>query len=135
MKPDLNRGDRLVKKQIVSLNRHLPRQRKFLDDLLLEERPHVVGADGSRHGFKKDELKKISEILDLSDQHLLKLPIYIEIDSNSSGSRISGRLENKVICKVLDLENCNNEVYLYRHDIKMLRKELPTTTQYIFLVR
>ena len=135
MKPDLNRGDRLVKKQIVSLNRHLPRQRKFLDDLLLEKRPHVVGADGARHRFKKDELKKISEILDVSNHHLLKLPIYIEIDSNSSGSRISGRLENKVICKVLDLENCNNEVYLYRHDIKMLRKELPTTTQYIFLVR
>ncbi len=135
MTPDLNRGDRLVKKQILSLNRHLPRQRKFLDDLLLEERPHVVGADGTRHRFKKDELEKISKILDVSEHHLLKLPIYIEIDSNASGSRISGRFENKVVCKVLDLENCNNEKYLYRPDIKMLRKELPTTTQYIFLVR
>jgi len=63
MTSDLNRGDRLVKKQIISLNRHLPRQRKFLDDLILEERPHVVGADSVRHRFKKDELKKISEIL------------------------------------------------------------------------
>jgi len=135
MTPDFNRSDRLVKKQILSLNRHLPRQRKFLDELLLDERPHVSGADGTRHRFKKDELKKISKILDVSEHHLLKLPIYIEIDSTASGSRISGRFENKVICKVLDLENCGNEIYLYRHDIKMLRKELPTTTQYIFLVR
>lgn len=135
MTPDFNRSDRLVKKQILSLNRHLPRQRKFLDELLLEERPHVAGADGTRHRFKKDELNKISKILAESEHHLLKLPIYIEIDSTASGSRISGRFENKVICKVLDLENCGNEIYLYRHDIKMLRKELPTTTQYIFLVR
>ncbi|MGB8232371.1 MAG: DUF61 family protein [Methanobacterium sp.] len=135
MTPDFNRGDRLVKKQILSLNKHLPRQRKFLDELLLEKRPHVVGADGSRHRFKKDELKKLSEILDKSEHHLLKLPIYIEIDSNASGSRISGRFENKVICGVLEIENCPNETYLYKPDIKILRKELPTTTQYIFLVR
>ncbi len=135
MTPDFNRGDRLVKKQILSLNKHLPRQRKFLDKLILEERPHVVGADGTRHRFKKDELKKLSKILGESEQHLLKLPIYIEIDSTASGSRISGRIENKVICSLLNIDNCDDENYLYRHDIKMLRKELPTTTQYIFLVR
>ncbi len=104
-------------------------------NFLLEERPHVVGADGTRHRFKKDELKKLSEILDNQNIICLKLPIYIEMDSNAAGSRISGRLENKVICEVLDIENCTNETYLYRQDIKILRKELPTTTQYIFLVR
>lgn len=58
MKHDYNRGDKLEKKQILSLNKHLPRQRKFLDELLFLERPHVLGADGTRHKFKKDELKK-----------------------------------------------------------------------------
>jgi uncharacterized protein (UPF0216 family) len=136
MKPNYNRGDRLVKKQILSLNKHLPRKRKFLDELLLMERPHVVGADGTRHRFKKEELKKISEIISESEHHLLKLPIYIEIDSMASGSRISGRLENKVVCNILSIKNNQNiETYLYRKDIKMLRNELPTTTQYIFLVR
>lgn len=135
MTPDFNRGDRLVKKQILSLNRHLPRKRKFLDELLIEEKPHVLGADGIRHRFKKDELKLLKEILSKSELHLLKLPIYIEMDSNASGSKISGKLENKVICKVLDIQECNNESYLYRQDIKTLRKALPTTTQYIFLVR
>jgi uncharacterized protein len=135
MTPDFNRGDRLVKKQILSLNRHLPRKRKFLDELLIEEKPHVLGADGIRHRFKKDELKLLKEILSKSELHLLKLPIYIEMDSNASGSKISGKLENKVICKVLGIQECNNESYLYRQDIKTLRKALPTTTQYIFLVR
>jgi uncharacterized protein (UPF0216 family) len=135
MTPDFNRGDRLVKKQILSLNRHLPRKRKFVDELLKEEKPHVVGADGIRHRFKKKELKIIKEILDESELHLLKLPIYIEMDSNAAGSKISGRLENKVICKILEIHESSNETYLYRQDIKMLRKELPTTTQYIFLVR
>jgi uncharacterized protein (UPF0216 family) len=135
MTPDFNRGDKLIKKQILSLNKHLPRQRKFLDELLIEETPHVLGADGTRHRFKRDELKKISDIIGPSEQHLLKLPIYIEIDSMASGSRISGRLENKVICNVLNIENCSMEKYIYRKDIKILRSELPTTTQYIFLVR
>ncbi len=58
MTPDSNRGDRLIKKQILSLNKHLPRQRKSLDVLLKEERPHVTGADGTRHRFKKAELDK-----------------------------------------------------------------------------
>ena len=93
MTPDFNRGDRLVKKQILSLNRHLPRKRKFLDELLKEEKPHVVGGDGIKHRFKKDELSIIKEILGESELHLLKLPIYIEIDSNAAGSKISGRLE------------------------------------------
>ncbi|MBP2046206.1 uncharacterized protein (UPF0216 family) [Methanobacterium aggregans] len=28
---DLNRADRLVKKQVLSLNRHIPKQRKTLE--------------------------------------------------------------------------------------------------------
>lgn len=135
MKSNFNRGDRLIKKQILILNRHLPRQRKFLDVLLKEEKPHVVGSDGTRHRFKKEELEKIASIVNQSEHHLLKLPIYIEIDSNASGTRISGRLETKVVCSVLEISDCKNEIYLYRPDIKKIRNIFPTATQYIFLVR
>ncbi len=135
MTPEINRGDRLLKKQILSLNKHLPRQRKSLDVLLKEERPHVTGADGTRHRFKKIELDKIASIISQSEQHLLRLPIYIEIDSSSTGSRIAGKLENQVVCRVLEIDNCGMESYLYKPDVKKLRNILPTTTQYIFLVR
>lgn len=135
MTPTNDRADRLLKKQIFSLNRHLPRQRKTLQELLGEDRPHVVGADGTRHRFKRDELQRIASIIPEKDQDRLKLPIYLEIESQTSGSRVFGELELKVICHILELENCRREMYIYRPDIKSIRKELPTTTQYIFLVR
>ena len=63
MSPEFDKSDKLLKKQIFSLNRHIPRQRKNLEDLLQEERPHVVGADGSRHRFKRSELKDLSNLI------------------------------------------------------------------------
>ena len=57
-------SDNLLKKQVVSLNKHLPRRRKTLAELLEEERPHVLGADGTRHRFKNVELEKIAGMID-----------------------------------------------------------------------
>jgi uncharacterized protein (UPF0216 family) len=131
----LDRTDNIVKKQVLSLNRHLPRRRKNLAELLGEEKPHVVGADGTRHRFRGAELKKIASLIDEKDYKNLKLPIYIEIDSTSSSSRIAGRLETTIVCKILNLDPCKSELYIYRPDIKELRNEFPTATQYIFLVR
>ena len=37
--------------------------------------------------------------------------------------------------KVLDINNCEDEIYIYKPDLKTLRNKLQTTTQYIFLVR
>ncbi|KAF5075589.1 hypothetical protein DSECCO2_148030 [anaerobic digester metagenome] len=132
---DLNRADRLVKKQVLSLNRHIPKQRKTLEELLKEDRPHVVGSDGTRHRFKASELQKIADIVPESEHHLLKLPIYVEIESVTSGARITGNIETKVVCSILNMEGCSKEIFIYRPDIKTLRAKFPTTTQYIFLVR
>lgn len=131
----LNRTDNIVKKQVLSLNRHLPRRRKNLEELLAEEKPHVIGADGTRHRFRSIEIKKIASLIEEKEYKNLKLPIYIEIDSTSDASRIAGRLETKIVCKILDIDPCKSELYIYKPDIKELRKEFPTATQYIFLVR
>jgi len=130
----LDRADNLLKKQVVSLNRHLPRRRKTLAELIKEEKPHVMGADGTRHRFRSSELKNIASLINENDYKRLKLPIYIEIDSNGN-ARITGNLETQIICKILDLEPCKSELFIYRPDIKELRREYPTATQYIFLVR
>lgn len=130
-----NQSDRLLKKQILGLNRHLPRQRKSLKELLKEDRPHVVGADGTRHRFKNAELQQIAKIIPKNEQHLLKLPIYLEIESQTSGVRISGKLELKIVREILGLEDGGSQMYIYRPDMRIIRKELPTTTQFIFLVR
>ncbi|GAB4314210.1 MAG: DUF61 family protein [Methanobacteriaceae archaeon] len=132
---DIDRADRLIKKQILSLNRHLPRSRKRLSELLKEEKPHVTGNDGTRHRFKWDELEKLARMIPEDLHTRLKLPIYIEIGSDKSGARISGRLECEIVNKILGSNSDENEIFIYRPDIKILRMELPTTTQYIFLVR
>ena len=129
-------SDNLLKKQVISLNRHLPRRRKTLAELLEEEKPHVMGADGTRHRFKNAELKKIADIIDKEDYKRLKLPIYIEIESMASGARIKGPLETKIVCKILEIEaDCKNEIFIYRPQIRKLRSEFPSATQYIFLIR
>jgi uncharacterized protein len=135
MTRNFDRGDRLLKKQILSMNRHIPRQRKNLEELLKEQKPHVIGVDGIRHRFKRSELKKIAEIIPTVEHKLLKLPIYLEIESDTTGTRISGRMETKVVCQVLGLGKCESEMFIYRPDLRILRRDLPTTTQYIFLVR
>lgn len=131
----LDRSDSILKKQVISLNRHLPRRRKTLAELLKEERPHVLGADGTRHRFKNAELKEIASMIDEEDYKKLKLPIYIEIESITSGARIAGDLESTIICKILNIGPCKRELFIYRPQIKELRIKFPTTTQYIFLVR
>jgi uncharacterized protein (UPF0216 family) len=132
---DVNREERLLKKQIMVLNRHLPRRRKTLKELLGEERPHVLSNDGTRHRFKKKELDKIASFISPDKWGQLKLPLYIEISSEMSGSRIKGKLECRVVCRILEKEDCSEEIYIYRADVKVVRRELPTTSQYIFLVK
>jgi uncharacterized protein (UPF0216 family) len=132
---DFDRSERLFKKQIFNLNRHLPGKRKTLEELLKEDRPHVLGADGTRHRFKWAELERIAKILPPEDHQRLKLPIYIEVESISSGAYTSGTLETLIVCSVLDQDGGSNEIFIYRPDLQILRKELPTTTQYVFLVR
>jgi hypothetical protein len=131
----MDKSDIMLKKQIFNLNRHIPRERRNLEDLLRDDRPHVIGADGNRHRFKRNELERISHIIKPEEHYKIKLPIYIEIESNTSGVRISGNLEIEIANSILKKDNQGDEVFIYRHEIRILRKELPTTTQYMFLVR
>ncbi|MEN6592593.1 MAG: DUF61 family protein, partial [Methanobacterium sp.] len=75
------------------------------------------------------------EIIPEKEHGRLKLPIYLEIESDTSGTRVAGGPELEIICSVLGLEDCGREMYIYRPDLRIIRRELPTTTQYIFLVR
>ncbi|MEN6330316.1 MAG: DUF61 family protein [Methanobacteriaceae archaeon] len=136
MRQDRDRSDRLLKKQILSLNRHIPRQRKVVSELRSEDKPHVVGVDGSRHRFKRNELELIVSMLSDSEQDILKLPIYIEMDTMASGARVAGKLETRILCEILNREECpSDEIFIYRPEMKLIRQKLPTVTQYMFLVR
>ncbi len=122
---------------IQTLNRHLPKKRATLKQLLQEDKPGIENQDGSIHSFDKKELKRLASIVPEWEQDKLRLPIYLEMSSSMErGSiRISGRSECTVISGILGKEkpekSVNSMIIYYPHLLKV-RKELPTTTQYMF---
>jgi len=127
-----------VSKQVEILNKHLAKNKKSLEQLLQETKPRIKLRDGSTHSFKREELERLAELLSAESHKTLKLPIYIELSPQKFGqgtARVSGKLEAGVILKVLGMEKkdwMGDELFLYRPDIRKLRRKLPTTTQYMF---
>lgn len=132
------KDDEFVKKQIESLNRHLPKGRVSLEELLKQDKPKVESKDGSTHRFKRKELEYLSEILPEEKHSKLRLPIIIRIspELGRGASRISGRLEQEVFREILDKEpdEDEDELLIYRPETRLVRKKLPTTTQYAFMI-
>ncbi len=131
---------RMSVKFIQTLNRHLPRKRKTLKELLLEEKPVIEGIDGSIHTFDKSELEKLASKIQVEEHDKLRLPIYLEMSSSMErGSiRISGKLECRIINSILHegdkkakAEERDSMVIYYPYLTK-IRKELSTSTQFMF---
>jgi len=126
--------DREIYRFLRTLNVNF--RRKTLRELLEEEKPHVI-INGRRHRIKKRELNLLKE---LSDNLDLKIPIVLEVDASlESGTvRISGREEVKVISKILGRElnpfTEEDTLYIYKPELRIVRRHLPTTTIYLFKI-
>ena len=126
--------DREIYRLLRTLNVNF--RRKTLRELLEEEKPHVI-INGRRHRIKKRELNLLKE---LSDNLDLKIPIVLEVDASlESGTvRISGREEVKVISKILGRElnpfTEEDTLYIYKPELRIVRRHLPTTTIYLFKI-
>ncbi len=131
-----NEDENISIKFIQTLNRHLPKKRKTLKEHLLEDMPRTVNLDGSIHSFDRKELEKLSLIVPEWEHDRLRLPIYLEMDSSMERGaiRISGRIECMVINRILHGEEKDRDsmIIYYPHLIK-IRKELSTTTQFMFI--
>ncbi len=135
---NMPKEDEIIQKELSRLNFHLPKSRKSLKTLLEEDEPKVQLRDGQFHFFKKDELKYLSTLLDSNEYKSLYLPIILEITPTWHGYfRVRGKTAVKVIEKILgtyDLLEEKSEVVLPRYFIPEIRKKLPTTTTYAFIV-
>ena len=126
--------DREIYRFLRSLNINF--KRKTLRELLAEEKPYII-INGKRHRIKKRELYLLKELCDNLD---LKIPIVLEIDASlESGTvKISGYEEVKVISKILgrDINPFSRErtLYIYKPELRIVRKHLPTTTVYFFRI-
>jgi len=131
---------RVFAKLVRSLNDHLPVERKALGELLREEKPKVVCRDGSTHRIRREELEAIERIVGSKwgkEAERLKLPILIEMapDYGRSAARIRGRVYCDILQTILgDERKTTDEMVIFRPDIRRLRRELPSATQYAFLI-
>jgi len=122
------------------VNSGLPRARRTLAELLLEEHPSVRCSDGSDQVFKRSELQYLSGVIDASEAAELPLPILIELpgDEHEATVLCSGDGELKVLSKVLDMPlryESPGRVRIYKPQLGVLRRRLRTTTQYAFSAR
>ncbi len=122
------------------MNAHLPRSQRTLADLLEEPEPFVACRDDTPHLFRNDELKLLAGFLTLEEQRDLLLPLMIEVGGGSQGEsllRCRGSVEEKVATRVLGMPMACRQggITLYRPQLAALRAALPTTTQYVFVVR
>ena len=137
-----NFDKKISMKFIQTLNRHLPAKRKTLKELLGENRPNIKNLDGSTHSFDKKELEKIASMIHEWEYDKLRLPIYLEMCSSMERGaiKISGQVECMVVSKVLyedeglkKKEGKDSMIIYYPH-LRKVRKEIPTTTQFIFTI-
>ena len=123
---------------IQNLNRHLPKKRKTLKDLLTENKPCVENLDGTVHSFDRNELEKLASLIPAWEHDKLRLPIYLEMRSSMERGaiKISGRIECMLINRILHGDEKPKEVkdslIIYYPHLPKIRKELSTTTQFMF---
>lgn len=128
--------DEIIRRQIQNLNRHLPKGRVSLEKLLEQDKPRVENRDGDTHRFKRRELEYLADLLPPEKHSKLRLPIIVRIspELGRGASKISGKTEREVIEKILDKEGDEDELVIYRPEIRKIRRKLPTTTQYAFMI-
>ncbi|MCL7475437.1 MAG: DUF61 family protein [Bacteroidales bacterium] len=130
-------GNSGIEKLVQTMNRSLPRQRRSLKELIKEERPMVLVRNDSKHAIDPDELNKIAALVPEYEWNRLLLPIIIELtpDFGATAARIRGEVECRLVIQLIELKKSENMfIVLYMHEIKNLRRTLPTTTQYGFYI-
>lgn len=92
----------------------------------------------SGHTIEMDpeEIEYLSTICDQIDRMYLRLPIFVSTDITGEGTcwKVDGRIECKIIAKVLDRAWHDEEtIRIFPSDYRVLLKRLPTTTAILYL--
>lgn len=128
----------IVAEDLRILNTQAPRARKPLAALLREENPFVSCHDGGEHHFRKSELLRLASILEEEEREELFLPILIEVSGESR--QLTVRTKTGVEAKVfrvllgMPVDGREDEIYLTRAQLPVIRRLLKSSTQYLFLI-
>ena len=84
----------------------------------------------------QEEIEYLSTICDQIDRMYLRLPIFVSTDITGEETcwKVDGRIECKIIAKVLDRAWHDEEtIRIFPSDYRVLLKRLPTTTAILYL--
>ncbi len=127
-----------LQRELRLVNLHLPYKKRSLAELLQEDFPHIILRDGSAHYFKRRELELLASITPKRLWRELYLPILLEVspEYGEGAVVVKGRIESMVVSKILELDwNNESTIIIYRPQVAILRRKLPTTTQYVFSLK
>ncbi len=122
----------LLREELGVANKHLPRTRKSLEELLSEEYPRVLCRDGTLHFFRKKELERISNFIDRESWDRILLPIIITIvpESESFVGVVEDRYAAELVSRILGLEYRGGALFLYKPQLYELRRDYSTIFQF-----
>jgi uncharacterized protein (UPF0216 family) len=121
--------DALIGYEIRRLNNHLPKQRKFLKDLLAQGGDATIEAvDGTHLVLRRVELQAIGSIVPMEYHERLRIPFIImcRMDMGRSIYTVAGdQLEAFTIEKILGRTNDSfHEMYKHRKELFLYRPEV-----------
>jgi uncharacterized protein (UPF0216 family) len=121
--------DTLIGHEIRRLSNHLPRQRKFLKDLLAQDGDTTVeAADGTKLLLRQVELQALAKIVPTEYHEKLRIPFIIlrRMDMGKSIYTVAGdQLEVFTIQKILGRTNDSfHEMYKHTERLFVYRPEV-----------
>lgn len=126
-----------VDHMVERLNRHLPKARKPLDQLLREEDPSVEAVDGSKICFRRRDIEAVARAMPRELHSSLLLPIVVvrRLELGRGAYFIlGGKAEKTLVTRVLNLnEEELRELYLYRVQVFELLGKLKSLLTIGFL--
>ncbi len=131
--------EKMIERDIDTLNDHLPESRHPLSELIKTDSPQFRTRDGEISVFRKEELDKLAADvpLDLHDEVHLPIVILRRLDYGTGIYTIAGnKVELYMVHRLLgyvDLEWENFSRWkpvekLSRPQVQLLRRKLPSTT-------
>lgn len=131
--------EKMIERDIDTLNDHLPERRHSLSELIKSESPRFKTKDGQFSEFRKDEIADLAKEVPQRFHEDVRLPIVLlrRLDYGLGIYTIAGsKVELFVIHKVLgyvDLEwdelgKWTPVERLARPQVQLLRRKLPSTT-------
>ncbi|MEM4490194.1 MAG: DUF61 family protein [Desulfurococcaceae archaeon] len=118
--------DVFLREELRIVNKHIPRKRVSLCELLEMKIPYVTTHDGTLHVFDPRELELLAKISNRDCS--LMLPMIIEYIPEKEGTYvIKNPIEAGIVASILKIEK-QTPLFLHRAHVLELRRILRTTS-------